>query len=1461
MHSRLLQSLRLRRYCKPVLTAALAVVTCLAPQLRAETVNFDASSDLAAFSLAGSSGSPLQWGAAFGVGAPAGGGLRFIPASSSKTTSVASKQITTSASTTGQWQMSVLVNAGDVLAAAGTENKVEVSFGYAVSNTAVSSWEKYLTESTNYSIGALLKVEKKSTKVEVGMFNNASGSKVDLGKQTWSAPSFALNQWLRVTLHASRSGTDTFDTWYTLEGLGTTGIDTPVPLHTSAVTSAANANFAHAQNAYAALVISTDKAVSTIYADGFATELSTPNPPAIPVAVEPTVIAPTSFTASWVNGAGLPPTGYVLEVSTLADSFAADKLIAANGATGQAAGIALGASQSTQVVSGLLPGTAYVYRVIGTNTAGASAPSNVISATTLAMGANSPPTLDGLADFGPISSVTPAQVIALSGISPGAESAQSVTVTASSSNPAVIASPVVSYTNPAATGTVTLSPGGQEGTALISVTVDDGQSQDNTVTRTFSVTVSNPPENLSFEGEGDIPLLGTLVAPTLSFSRGAAAGAGDPPSGGLVVSSSSTSASDAGFVGWRAQSYPLAGITSLETSILVNMRELDDFTTGEGKSELRIGFTPTLAYNSAKLHEFLHKTNKAISINIKGEHKPSDAGKLRLIETEMFLNGDEMKAGKLGLANTDAVNNWLKVTLKVIPMGGGMFGASYKVEDLGEFGTDIPLAPLLQSEMTTFSAPTLAASPIVYAAFAGKVEKQLTHLYLDDHRVVLSNLAPDAPTALAASLVTSNKLTARWQPGVAVFPTGYLLEVVQGAATPFVAGNFIGANGATGQATGIVVGSGTTLKQALTGLLPGTTYRYQVIGTNINGSSPASSPAISVTTLAEGQNATPTLDEIVTPPPLAMNAGQQFLTLTGITDGGEDGQPVTVAAVSGNTTVIPQESVSFTYHEGSTTSGELSFTPAPGQIGTVNLTVTVSDGQTTNSSVSRTVVVRVVNPPAMLEFPSATELEELIVTQANLNLTHEGSGGVGTPGTGGLLFAGGTVGTDRDVVVVRPTAYNAQQASYFYTSMMVNFAEVMNAPTGSKDKGEVRLGFMNSPTVYSAKPKDTMHKANPSLGVKFKVEHDTTESDKDRMLEIELFAFDGSTELKGGKITLSHHAAAANWFNVRLYAVRSGTGAYYLTAMIDDYGVDGAEFVASTAEIPATAFVNPAFATDSTVFSAFVLGGEKAGTGSLRADRFEAIVNTTAPDAPATQVATDITHESFTANWSAAVTGHQDLEGFIIEICDPEDKFLPGTFYSADGLPNRASGIHVADPYAISLPITGLQGNKQYLYRVRAVRVGGESGPSLNTTLAVTDFPPGISYDEWKLATFGPEVSDALAVQSADADGDGVPNLIEYALGLIHGANDAANVPQAEVVDEHLTLVFKQRHLVGSLLYQPLISGDLSGWSMDGLIIDIYPPGADGMQTVVVQDAEPISATDRKFIKLSVTGPDDEPLP
>lgn len=89
------------------------------------------------------------------------------------------------------------------------------------------------------------------------------------------------------------------------------------------------------------------------------------------------------------------------------------------------------------------------------------------------------------------------QAINLSGITVGSEDEkQHLKITAVSSNPNVVAAPHARYNHRDGTGSLLLKPGSHiSGTALVTVTVDDGQSQHNTITRTFTVTVepNRPP--------------------------------------------------------------------------------------------------------------------------------------------------------------------------------------------------------------------------------------------------------------------------------------------------------------------------------------------------------------------------------------------------------------------------------------------------------------------------------------------------------------------------------------------------------------------------------------------------------------------------------------------------------------------------------------------------------------------------------------------------------------------------------------------------------------------------------------------------------------------------------------------------------------------------------------------------------------------------------------------------------
>ncbi len=114
---------------------------------------------------------------------------------------------------------------------------------------------------------------------------------------------------------------------------------------------------------------------------------------------------------------------------------------------------------------------------------------------------NLQPTLSPISDM-TILEDSAIQGIALSGISDGGDSvAQTLTITAVSSNPAIVLNPSVVYTSPSATGTLLLVPvSDQFGTVTVTVTVQDsggttGGSID-TVVRTFIVTVlpvNDPP--------------------------------------------------------------------------------------------------------------------------------------------------------------------------------------------------------------------------------------------------------------------------------------------------------------------------------------------------------------------------------------------------------------------------------------------------------------------------------------------------------------------------------------------------------------------------------------------------------------------------------------------------------------------------------------------------------------------------------------------------------------------------------------------------------------------------------------------------------------------------------------------------------------------------------------------------------------------------------------------------------
>lgn len=150
-------------------------------------------------------------------------------------------------------------------------------------------------------------------------------------------------------------------------------------------------------------------------------------------------------------------------------------------------------------ITGLIEGAVYYFAATAFNDNGdESVFSNEVMHQPLAP-VNQPPTLDAIANV-TINEGAGQQTVNLSGISSGAANeTQTLTVTASSSNPTLIPSPTVNYTSPNATGTLRFTPVAfASGTATITVRVNDGGASNNIVTRTFTVTVNpvNQPPTL-----------------------------------------------------------------------------------------------------------------------------------------------------------------------------------------------------------------------------------------------------------------------------------------------------------------------------------------------------------------------------------------------------------------------------------------------------------------------------------------------------------------------------------------------------------------------------------------------------------------------------------------------------------------------------------------------------------------------------------------------------------------------------------------------------------------------------------------------------------------------------------------------------------------------------------------------------------------------------------------------------
>lgn len=187
------------------------------------------------------------------------------------------------------------------------------------------------------------------------------------------------------------------------------------------------------------------------------------------------------------------------------------------------------------------------------------------------------------------------------------------------------------------------------------------------------------------------------------------------------------------------------------------------------------------------------------------------------------------------------------------------------------------------------------------------------------------------------------------------------------------------------------------------------------------------------------------------------------------------------------------------------------------------------------------------------------------------------------------------------------------------------------------------------------------------------------------------------------------------------------------------------------------------------------------------------------------------------------------------------------TSFSASGLP---SGLDINTATGLISGTPTVSGSFSLI--ISATNGGGSDTETLMLTIRK-------AYSGWKALKFSSAelANPAISGDTATPAGDGIPNLMKYALNLDPKKLYTSGVPITESIDvdgtDYLSLTYTPAPLLTDITFTVEVTDDLQLWNSGPEFTSLVNTGT--ASTITVRDMTPMSSAPKRFIRLKVTKP------